>query len=137
MSAFGFAVQKALKTALVATGQCGGRIFDGPPQSVAFPWIEIGDRHVIPDDSSDDLVPGQSDDGVSDFFDLHVWSREYAGKKEVEDIVDALHSALHGASLAVAGRASALAWIRDVRILRDPDGLTIHGIVNCEIVHRS
>lgn len=135
MSASLFACQKAVRLAL--TGLCGDRIYDGPPQTVDFPWIEIGDRQIIPDDTTSWSVAGGSDAGVSDFFDLHVWSRAYAGKKEVEDIVDDVHSRLHEASLAVVGRASALAWVRSVRILRDPDGITNHGLISLEVVHRS
>lgn len=135
MSAFAFACQKALKAALLATAVVAERIYDDPPESVAFPWIEIGDGQVIPDDTSANIGTG-SDDGVSEFFDLHVWSR-YAGKKQAWDIVDALHTHLHGASLTIPGRASALAWIRNVRMLTDPDGLTRHGVVSLEIIHRS
>lgn len=137
MSVFGFACQKALKSALLATAQCGGRIYDGAsaPQDVQFPWIEIGDRQVIPDDSTGPT--DGSDSGVSDFFDLHVWSRDYAGKKQVEDIIDALHGALHGASMTIPGRASALAWVRNIRVLGDPDGKTCHGVITLEIIHRS
>lgn len=137
MSVFGFACQKALKGALLATAQCDGRIYDGAsaPQDVEFPWIEIGDRQVIPDDATGTI--SGSDSGVSDFFDLHVWSRGYAGKKQVEDIIDVLHGALHGASLTIPGRASALAWMRSIRVLDDPDGKTRHGVINLEIIHRS
>ena len=135
MSVFGYACQKALKLALLSTGLCGGRIYDGPPQSVVFPWIEIGDRQVIPDDTTSNT--GGSDSGVSDFFDLHIWSRDYAGKKEVEDIIDGIHDRLHNISLAIEGRAGALSWMRNARILRDPDGVTHHGVVSLEIIHRS
>jgi hypothetical protein len=116
-------------SALVST-----RIYDDAPQAVAFPWVEIGDGQSIPDDTSQ--ATGASDAGVSDFFDLHVWSR-YAGKKEVKQIVDVLHGLLHEVSFTIAGRSSASAWIRSVRILRDPDGITRHGIVNVEVIHRS
>lgn len=135
MSLFAFACQKAVASALLASGQCSGRIYDQPPQAVTFPWIEIGDRQIIPDDTVG--LSGGTDGGVSDFFDVHVWSRGYAGKKEAEDILDAIHGQLHGVALAVVGRASALAWIRNVRILRDPDGITHHGVVSVEVIHRS
>jgi hypothetical protein len=35
------------------------------------------------------------------------------------------------------GRPSALAWVRTVRVITDPDGKTRHGIVSVEIIHRS
>lgn len=137
MSAYSWAAQQALVallgggslTALVST-----RIYDDAPQTVTFPWIEIGDGQIIPADTAQSN--GASDAGVSDFFDLHVWSR-YAGKKEVKQIVDVLHTLLHGVSLTITGRTSALSWVRTVRIIRDPDGITRHGIVSVEIIHRS
>lgn len=133
MSIFAFDCRKAVYTALL--GLVGGRIYADPPQSVVFPWIEIGDRQIIPDDTSSWSVLGGSDAGVSDFFDLHVWGRN--GRKEVEDLFGEMHSRLHGVALAVTGRVSALSWVRNIRDLRDPDGITIHGVVTVEIIHRS
>lgn len=131
MSAFSAAAQKALFG--VISSLAGGRVYDDAPADVAFPWIEIGDRQSIPDDTG---TATGSDAGMSDFFDLHIWSRA-AGKKETADLVDQLHGLLHGASLSVDGRAGALAWIQTVRIIGDPDGITRHGIVSVEIIHRS
>lgn len=135
MTIHGFDCQKAVVSALTAANLCGGRIYDDAPATVTFPWIEIGDRQIIPDDSTSNA--GGSDDGVEDFFDIHVWSRTYAGKKEVEDIIDSIHGALHGVALIVAGQASAIAWFQTVRVLRDPDGITRHGIVSLQVIHRS
>lgn len=133
MSVFAFDCRKAVYTALL--GLVGGRIYADPPQSVVFPWIEIGDRQIIPDDTSSSLVPGGSDAGVSDFFDLHVWGRN--GRKEIEDLLGDIHNRLHGVDLAVTGRVSALSWVRNFRDLRDPDGITIHGVISVEVIHRS
>lgn len=145
MSGYSWACQQALRTFLGASPSLaalvGTRIYDDAPQDVAFPWLEIGDRQTLPDDVSaeggdDDSPPATGDAGVSDFFDLHIWSR-YAGKKEAAEIADVLHTLLHGASLTITGRASAFAWVRTVRHLRDPDGMTRHGVVSIEIIHRS
>lgn len=144
MSAFAWNSQQALYAKLSAgllSPLVGVRIYDAPPQPVGapipateFPYVEIGDRQVIPDDAA--ASTGGSDDGVSDFFDLHIWSR-HQGKKEIAQITDVLHTMLHGQTLTVSGRASALSWIRSVRTIRDPDGITQHGIVNVEIIHRT
>ncbi len=137
MSGYAWACQQALYSVLT-TGSppplCEGRVYDAPPQSVGFPWVEIGEGQTIPDDTSND--GGGSDSGVSDFFDLHVWSR-YAGQMEARQIVDAIHDLLHEQSLSVMGRASALSWVRTVRYLLDPDAITRHAIVSVEIIHRS
>lgn len=131
----GSALQTALYSALTVANVASGRIYDRPPQSVTFPYVEIGESQAIPDDvSTTTAEPG--DDGVAETLDLHVWSRE-AGQKEAKDIAAAIKFALHGQSLAVDGRASALAWVRSIRMLRDPDGKTTHGVVTVEIVHRN
>lgn len=132
MSIYAFACRKAVYTALM--GLCGGRVYADPPQLVTFPWIEIGDRQMIPDDTGG-AIAGASDDGVSDFFDLHVWGRN--GRKEVEDLFGEIHDRLHSKELTVTGRSSAISWVRNFRDLRDPDGKTIHGVVTLEVIHRS
>lgn len=129
MTDYHWAVQTALYSAI--SGLAGGRVYDAPPQNVAFPYVTIDGGQVVPDDTSGD------DDGMSEFIDLHIWSR-YRGWKEVKQITSAIYDALHGVPLAVSGRTSALTWVRNVRPpLRDPDGITRHGIVSIEIIHRT
>jgi hypothetical protein len=134
MSVFGNEAQAALKNALVSSGACGGRVYDLAPTPVAYPWIEIGDAQVMPDDTTS--AAGGSDDGVSEFIDLHVWS-DSAARAEMKRTVDAIHGRLHGQSLVIVGRASALSWVRSVRQVADPDGILRHAVVTVEIVHRS
>lgn len=134
MSSYAWACQQSLKALLTTPPIAAGGAFDDAPETVTFPWIEIGDAQIIPDDSG--AANGGSDDGVSDFYDLHIWSR-YRGKKEVMEIVDAVHARMHGATLTIPGRASALAWVRAARVIRDPDAITRHGIISVEIIHRS
>lgn len=128
------ACHEALYAAVHGAALAVGGVYDQAPQTVTFPWIEIGDRQALPDDTGGG--DGAGDDGLSDFFDMHIWSR-HGGKKEVEQILDGLHSLLHGVSLSVTGRGSALCWLRTTRILKDDDGLTFHGIASLEIVHRN
>lgn len=135
MSSFTWPCQEALALALKSTTQCDGRVYDEAPQNVAFPWIEIGDSDVTPDDTND--PDNSSDDGVTEAIDLHVWGRALAGKKEVKLIVDDIHSRLHGVDLAITGRRSKACWVRHIRIVKESDGITTHGIVSIEVVHRS
>lgn len=137
MSDFGFPLQTAIYAALTGASPviAGGRIYDDPPQAVPprtveYPYVEIGETQVIPDDTSG------NDAGISEFVDLHIWST-YRGMKEVKEIAARIHDVLHEASLTVVGRTSAFAFIRNKRTLRDPDGVTRHGIVTVEIIHRS
>lgn len=137
MSAFSFPCQQAIYSALASLA--GGRVFDQPPADVGFPYIEIGESQSIPDDTS---AASGDDDGAGETFTLHVWDRPNAvdghrGAKRVRELVAQVNTALHGVSLSVAGRSSALAWIRTVRVMRDPDGVTVHGVVDVEVIHRS
>lgn len=148
MSAYLDAAQRALYTRLKGSiAAVGPRVYDDPPQNVVFPWLEIGDRQVIPDDATSNVTLGGSDDGVEDYFDLHVWSRgsppapgkpaKKSGKQECNEIIDALHGLLHQQTLTITGRTSALMWITNVRVLLDPDGMTRHGVVSLKIIHRT
>lgn len=136
MSDYSFALQTAIYTALTSPAISGvSFVRDHPvtePASSDFPFIHIGESQVVPDDTDD----GSGDGGVTETVDIHVWSR-YRGQSEVKSISSTVYDRLHGASLTVTGRASALAWVRNRVVLNDPDGLTRHGIVTVEISHRS
>lgn len=132
MSAYSWPAQKAVFAAIGSLA--GGRVHVDAPADVTFPWIELAHAQIIPDDTVAD--GGGSDSGVSDFFDLHVWSRE-PGDEEVLTMIDSIHTALHGITLTIEGRTSGNTWVRTARILRDPDGSTRHGVVSVEVIHRS
>lgn len=112
-------------------------IIDNPntePSPDDFPFIEIGESQIIPNDVS--ASDGSSDEAFDEFIDIHVWSR-YRGQKETKEIQGAIYDALHHKSLTVTGRSTAFCWLDDARIVDDPDGLTRHGIQTFKITHRS
>ena len=129
MSDKSFEVQQALFSTLTTADVADGRIYDHVPQNVQFPYVQVGETDAQPDDLSGTV-------GISEFVTLHVWSR-YRGQKELKQISAAVQDAVHGQDLTMSGRTSALAWVRDVRTMRDPDGLTRHGVIRVEIIHRS
>jgi len=128
MTDYSPAVQVAVLAALGALA--GGRVYDAVPEGAGFPYIEVAGSQLIPDDTT----PG--DGGISENIDIHVWSRS-RGWTEVKTIMGQIYDALHGVSLSVAGRASALSWVRNTHELNDPNGLDRHGIMSVEIVHRT
>lgn len=136
MSAFIQETQKAVYDTMAGTSPplAAGGVFDYAPETVTYPFIQIGDSQVIPNDASntDDV----SDDGVDSFLDVHVWSR-YRGAKEVNEITSLIYTLFHNRTLTISGRASALCWIDSTRIVRDPDGITRHGVSTLRITHRS
>lgn len=138
MSAFSWPCQVALRAALLSTAECDGRVYDMPPQADSiFPYVQIGDSDITPDDSGSSTVAGQSDDGVIEDIDIHVWGRDHAGKKDVKEIADAIHDRLHGVDLAIVGRASSLTWVRRIHVAIEPDGVTTRAIVSIQVIHRS
>lgn len=124
-------VQAAIYAALTGASPaiCAGRIYDDVPQDVTFPFVELGESQALADDVA-------CAEGKDEFVTLHVWSRDRS-KKAVKAIIGQIHEVLHAASLGVAGRSSAHAFVRDSRVLNDPDGITRHGIVTIRVIHHA
>lgn len=130
MSDYQWALQQALYTALTGASPAiaGGRVYDHVPQDATFPFVMIAAPQGIPDDTS-------TDTGISTTYDLHTYSR-YRGQKETLQLISQIYDELHGQSLTVTGRTSAHSWVRSDRTFEEPDGLTMRGVVEVEIVHR-
>lgn len=124
MSDPGLEIQKALVTALKATGGVGtgDRVYDRVPAVPVFPYIRVGDDQVIGDDL----------DGCEDlsevFCRIHVWSRA-VGKPEAKTIAGAVRTRLKSAALTLTGFTVDLAEFVQAQHLDDPDGLTTHSVV--------
>jgi hypothetical protein len=113
----------------------GGRIHAPAPEGYAsFPYVDIGESDALPVDTSG------SDQPVREGSDLrlmvHVWSRQ-DGQKEVKQIASQVRAALHDRPLSIAGKSGVLALIRSVRVFRDDDGKTWHGVVECRILYHA
>lgn len=138
MSGFSAALQTGLYVVLTGASPAimDGRWYEDTPESIVYPLGEIGESVETPDDVG--LSAGGGDAGMSSFYDLHVWT-EQESKHQVKEILDQIHSELHGVDIAasVTGRASAICWVRSQRVLKDPDGIRRHGVAQIEIVHRS
>lgn len=140
MSAYSWPCQIALKRALQTITAVAGRIYDIPPFAPGeeeFPYLQIGDSEIVPDDAAHSTIAGASDDGIAETIDIHVWARGHAGKKTVKEIADEIHDRLHGADLAITGRASSLAWVRRIQVEVEPDALTTHALIALQVIHRS
>lgn len=146
MSQHSWNVQQAVFAALdgkitVETAAAAVAIHDSVPDAAAsaaapdsaFPYVQVGEADAIADDVSA-LAGG--DDGEDETLTLHVWSR-YPGQKEIKLIMEAAKALLHQKPLNVAGRASALAFVRARRAFLDPDGKTRHGVLSVEVYHRN
>lgn len=99
-----------------------GRVYDQPPQAVAFPYIGLGEWQTV-DDSADCI------DSVEIFLTLHAWSRA-VGQVEAKAVASEVRSSLHGAELDLgAAWQFHLIEHRSTNVLADPDGVTTHAVI--------
>lgn len=110
------------------TSTLGASVYDDVPdhEAVTFPYVNIGEDTTL-DYSTKDLV------GSETTLNMHVWSR-YRGSKEVKQIMDRVHSLLHDSNLTVTGRNFINLRAEFSDVLRDPDGITRHGVMRFRAV---
>jgi hypothetical protein len=124
MSVGQFALQSSVYTALnvsaiTSTLSCG--VYDEVVEGNSYPFITLGEETVI-DYSTNNLV------GAETTINIHVWSR-YKGSKETKEIMDKVHDLLHDISLTVTGVNLINLRFEYSDIMRDPDGITRHGVM--------
>ena len=103
------------------TSTLGASIYDDVPQGSAYPFVSIGEEQSN-EYGTMDL------DGMDTALTIHVWSR-YDGAKETKDILDRIHTLLHDSSLSVTGFNLVSLRFEFSDIMRDPDGVTRHGVI--------
>ena len=114
-------VQKAIVGALRGANVAGGRIYDQVPEAPAFPYVTIGDCQVMPDKA--DCI-----DGSIVYPQVDVWTRT-TGYPETKQIASAVLAALDDQQLTVDGYHLVVFEFQDIRYMRDPDGITRHGVL--------
>jgi hypothetical protein len=124
MSVGQFALQSAIYSALdvsaiTSTLSCG--VYDEVVEGNSYPFITLGEETAI-DYSTNNLV------GAETTINVHIWSR-YKGSKETKEIMDKIHDLLHDVSLTVTGVNLINLRFEYSDIMRDPDGITRHGVM--------
>ena len=124
MSIGQFQLQSAIYTALnvnaiTNTLNCG--VYDEVVEGNSYPFITLGEETAI-DYSTNNLV------GAETTVNVHIWSR-YKGAKQTKEIMDKVHDLLHDVSLTVSGVNLINLRFEYSDILRDPDGITRHGVM--------
>ncbi|MCG6203153.1 DUF3168 domain-containing protein [Rhodopseudomonas sp. HC1] len=104
----------------------GARVYDEPPQGVAFPYVTLGDARIV--DASADDAPLQEHQ-----LTLHAWSRQ-GGHKEAHVITGALLQALDDAPLQPAGHRLVNLRFALADIRREADGRLYHALVRFRAV---
>lgn len=125
-----FALQEKIYTALNSdsnlTSTQGAAVYDEVPENSAFPYVQIGAESTA-DFSTKDLT------GSEVTINLDVWS-QYKGSKEVKDLMDRVHTLLHDSNLTVTGHNLVNLRFEFGDVLRDPDGITRHGVMRFRAV---
>ena len=125
MSIGQFALQTTVYSTLsndnTLTNTLGAGVFDEVVENASYPFVALGEETAI-DYSTKDL------DGGEFTINIHVWS-QYKGSKQTKEIMDRIHDLLHDSSLSVSGFNLANLRFEFSDILRDPDGITRHGVM--------
>lgn len=104
---------------------CADRIYDNIPKDAAFPYISFGASDYRPDDA-------ECIDGRVETVQLDCWSRDFGKLIETKRLVDAVKKALHGQTGDLGASALVQMRVSLVRVFRDPDGISAHGVVQVE-----
>ena len=120
-----FALQSAIYSRLSSdntlTSTLGAAVVDEALQGQSYPFVALGEETTV-DFSTKDV------DGRDVTINIHVWS-QYKGSKQTKDIIDRLHTLLHDYSLSVSGHNLINLRFEFSDIMRDPDGITRHGVM--------
>jgi hypothetical protein len=124
MSVGQFALQSAIYTALnvnaiTATLVCG--VYDEVVEGNTYPFITLGEETTIDYSTNNET-------GSETTINIHIWSR-YKGSKQTKEIMDKVHDLLHDVNLSVTGFSLINLRFEYSDILRDPDGITRHGVM--------
>lgn len=100
------------------------RVFDTVPKDTEFPYISMGPVDTTESDA--DCITG-----LDVYIQIDVWSQA-VGMPECKRIMDVVRRALHDTDLSLTENALVMIEHQQSRAMRDPDGITNHGV--CEFV---
>jgi len=125
MSIGQFALQTTIYSTLsndsTITSSLGAGVFDEVSESATYPFIALGEE-TSTDYSTKDLNGGETT------INIHIWS-QYKGAKQTKQIMDRIHDLLHDSNLSVTGFNLVNLRFEFSDIMRDPDGVTRHGVM--------
>lgn len=110
-----------LKSAVSAVG---GRVYDGPREDAQMPYISVGPSYWSPENA--ECITARRET-----VQIDVWASVRPDLSMCKDVTDAATDALDGwadiNALTMHGLAVTL-----VRVMRDQEGITAHGVVQVE-----
>ena len=114
MSIGQFALQTTIYNALnvsAVTTTLGCGVYDEVIEGNTYPFISLGEETAI--DYSTKTATGSETT-----INIHIWS-QYKGSKQTKEIMDKVHDLLHDSNFR----------FEYSDIMRDPDGITRHGVM--------
>ena len=128
-----FEIQKAIDDKLAADSAVQAllgnpaRLYDAvPPSMPLMPYVTYGE-----------MIKADFDTKTSNGHDveltIHSWS-SYRGKKETEDILQAIYNCLHRQPLTATGYTIMQMRVIAQQSFMDSDGLTRHGVARVRII---
>lgn len=93
---------------------------DGAKNAPTFPYVTIGEDQIVDDGNS-------CGDAWEAFATVHIWSRD-VGKAAPKILAAAIRGALD-APLTLTGFTIIVHEFADARFIREPDGVTEHGVL--------
>ena len=125
MSIGQFALQTTIYSTLSSdntlTSTLGSGVYDEVVESATYPFVALGEETAI-DYSTKNTNGGETT------INVHIWS-QYKGSKETKQIMDRIHDLLHDSNLSVTGFNLINLRFEFSDIMRDPDGVTRHGVM--------
>ena len=127
-----FATQQAVYAALSGTPAlqaligAPARLYDHAPPGLTFPYVTFGALHVAPYDT-------KTETGFEQTVTLDIWSR-YRGQREAQDILQAIYTALHRATLTISGATFLLCEFHSADLTPLDDGITTHAAVRFTVM---
>lgn len=117
-------LQQAIYTRLNSdsnlTSTLGAAVYDDVPDSAPFPYVVIGDVTEGPNDT-------MGTTGRDATVTVHTWS-QYEGSKEIKQIQNRVDELLDRWSPTVSGWYATDMQQEFFETMRDPDGITRHGV---------
>jgi hypothetical protein len=129
MASVSLELQKAIYEALTSddavSALVGDRVYDGTPSNQQFPYITFGPNDRILEDL-------ECISASTETLQLDVWSRDQGRLGPCKAVCDAVRNALHLAGLELQVNALVRIRVDRVRVFKDSDGVTAHGVVTIE-----
>lgn len=123
----GYALRAALRDRLIANqgvaAIIAGRVYTQAPQGVAFPHLVLGEAQDLP------FEDGGCINGVETYLTLHGWTRSQKAASEAILLNAAVKLCLHNQIFPLSGHVLQSMRVPSARVMRDPDGITWHGVI--------